>query len=871
MANIKYTATLVDNTGVGYETYSTEDVSLANPFEINSTFTPTQNKIELHVYGLNDNRLQSIYNYTTTFQNTETFLDPAQGISAIYIDPIQDAIQVGYTRGGVKLLYNFLNSLSTETFFVKQISGDRTELIVRPSNPAFDATGLVNQIKDKLQSRDYFDEFRLNFLANDLLIGVNIDKVDDDILIKLYEPLPSIYTPKTTFTLEEVISDSITFEIQAEITPEAPSFPKLRGPNFNLEINQESVPPTEYLDYNDLYNYPVTNTYYKASTLLSGSNVELSVNYGDYSDFIHFSSAKERLDNFKYKLELIEQYISDANANDAILNADTVTSVRDVYYKNLISNIFAKFDDYEKFLYFESGSASWPKSNSTSPYTNYGAGSVQGLAFYQSQSIVAEDFDNLNESRLTYTIPEFIRDDANNQPYSIFLDMIGQHFDNLWVYAKGVTDKYNADNRLDYGVSKDIIDDILRSFGVKLYSSNFSINNLAASFLGEFYNSGSEQISQFVTASNEPTPDKDILSETYKRIYHNLPYLIKTKGTKRGLRALMNCFGIAESAIEIQEFGGVLRNTPSGYLQQENSGYIQQQNTGLIILNYNPYFGNENFNQVRIRVDNTGSLASGSVLSRYVSIQPGTDKYTHDLHRIEVSISPTNYINDYLENTLTNSFDIDDYIGDPSLAYSSSYETLEPIVSASLGGLDRYDVFDLIRLIKFYDNQLFKMIKDFVPARANTAAGIVIKPHYLNRSKYKRVRATVTQPEYSGSIDTAFISGSTGGAFLSGSTTAHTLSVSTLSGSLVLNINDESPQYNGELGGTIITATTQSLNPGNIFRIPDYIDAGYDTRNYVNPAPGTDTVPGPGEITVTIFRQVIALGNPTPTYNQPTL
>lgn len=869
MSDIKYTSTLVSNTGVGYENYTTEDLSLNTPFEIPSTYIPTEHKIELHVYGLNDNRLTSVSNYTTTFENVEAYKSIEEGVNALYIDPIRDSIELGYTRGEVKLLYNFLNILSPEQFFIKQISGDRTELIVRPSTPSFNSQALVRQLQERLQSTSYFNEFRLNFLTNDLFIGINIDIIEEDIVVKLYEPLPVGYSEKAIFTFEEIISDSVTFQITADILPDTPVYPTLRSPNFNLEINQESVPPTEYLSYNELFNYPVESTYYKVSTILSGSNVEISVNYSDYSQFVHFSSAKERLANFRYKLQLIEQYLAEISSNTIILNAQAITELTDVYYKNLISNIFAKFDDYEKFLFFSNHPAAWPKSNNTPPYTNYNTTTTEGITFYQSQSIVAEDYDNLNESRLIYTIPEFIREDSNNQAYSLFMDMIGQHFDNLWVYTKGVQDRYNADNRLDYGVSRDLIGDVLQSFGIKLYSSNFSITDLASSFLGEFYNSGSEQIVQFITASNAPTPDKDIISETYKRIYHNLPYLIKTKGTERGLRALMNCFGIAENTLEIQEFGGVLRDVPNGFLQQENTGYIQQENTGNLILTSGPYFGNENFNQVRIRLDNTGSLVTGSILSRYVSIQPSVDKYTHDLHRFELSISPTNYINNYLENTLTGSFNIDDYIGDPGLNYSSSYTTLQPIISSSLSGLEKYNVYDLIRLIKFYDNQLFKMVRDFLPARANIATGIVIKPHYLDRSKYPRPKMTTSRPEYESEVPTNSQTGSSGGVYSNTDTTLHNIDISTVSGTIQKAIIDESPQYNGELEGTFLQVSSQDLNIDNIYKLPTYIDTQYDTFNFVNPSSTTDTTPGPGELTILIFSQTIDIGNPDPEFNTP--
>ena len=61
--------------------------------------------------------------------------------------------------------------------------------------------------------------------------------------------------------------------------------------------------------------------------------------------------------------------------------------------------------------------------------------------------------------------------------------MIGQHFDNLWIYAKGVSDKYNADNRLDFGVSRDLVAEVLKNFGVKLYTSNKSIEDLLSFFV----------------------------------------------------------------------------------------------------------------------------------------------------------------------------------------------------------------------------------------------------------------------------------------------------------------------------------------------------------------------------------------------------
>ncbi len=44
-----------------------------------------------------------------------------------------------------------------------------------------------------------------------------------------------------------------------------------------------------------------------------------------------------------------------------------------------------------------------------------------------------------------------------------------------------------------------------------------------------------------------------------------------------------------------------------------------------------------------------------------------------------------------------------------------------------------YDIWDYIRLIRYYDNALFKMVKDYVPARTSLATGIVFIQHILER------------------------------------------------------------------------------------------------------------------------------------------
>ena len=128
--------------------------------------------------------------------------------------------------------------------------------------------------------------------------------------------------------------------------------------------------------------------------------------------------------------------------------------------------------------------------------------------------------------------------------------MIGQHFDIVYSYINTITERYNGDNRLDFGISKDLVSDALKGAGLKLYQNNFSSDDLYSSLLGIngsgslLAPTGSEVIETYISASNVAIPLDNVNKGTYKRLYHNLPYLLKKKGTVEGLRALINCFGI---------------------------------------------------------------------------------------------------------------------------------------------------------------------------------------------------------------------------------------------------------------------------------------------------------------------------------------
>ena len=331
-----------------------------------------------------------------------------------------------------------------------------------------------------------------------------------------------------------------------------------------------------------------------------------------FENFTHFGSAEERLKNFKYKLELLELYdaqLSEINTiTGNIALSSTVSS-----NKNLIerkkADLISAFDNYERFLYYEFHPYAWPKvpdfgigtmqvTGSTllpesvylqvglndcniflKPYNLYSTtssnatewfGSTQELNIdYGGQVLSASRFDRDNKHNLLRTIPEHISMREENASYLTFVNMVGHYFDQIWLYIDHIGQIRNAHNSPTEGISKDLVYTALSSLGLEAFDQ-FENEELFEYIIGtsktkqgSFGTYEAPQGQTMVTASivtcdngGSSMPKGDITKEIWKRLYHNLPYLLKTKGTERGIKALMNCYGIPETILNVKEYGG---------------------------------------------------------------------------------------------------------------------------------------------------------------------------------------------------------------------------------------------------------------------------------------------------------------------------
>ena len=720
-----------------------EDQNLLNTQIINQTFGYNKDYIEFFIYDLNQNLIYSNLDYKN-FKSANNFnLNPNGSIPVIEIDPISDIQSLNYISGEFLSQYNFFKSTLLDpsiNLFIQEISDDRTEIRINSADIASD--NLVtrgNSIIDSVTNSVEQKSFLLNQSNNTQILIVNaiIDENSQtpSILLKLYEPLPLNVDLKSTVWVSEEIIEPYVFNINLDTSIIPDPAPQLKGPNFDIDIDIKQNLGTKYENYSSLVSSLTGSSYRQVLNYMNDSSYDLNIDYTSFNNFIHFSSAEKRLGIFYNKVKQIEDYNNNINiitGSTNVLKNEQTASI-----KQNIDDIVSKFDGFENYLYYESSSYAWPKITSAKPFIL--ATTASANVWYNNYTSSANEYDENNLDYLYNIAPAYVKNDPlNYQSYYTFTDMIGHYFDNIWIYITSINELYNADNNLEKGVSKDIVYDALRSLGVKLYNSKG--DNDFKDYIGGI-NSGSTLFTNnFSTTSSylNNIPKKDLLAEIFKRIYHNIPLLSKTKGTSVGLQDLITTFGVTSSIFSPNEFGGSnKKNQLKGY---DNDKITIQNNT-----------------------------ITGSVLSPFISLQQSStsssDFTSIDLHFVDLSFSPQTELNSRVSASVAvtyPTFSLDEYIGDPRLLSSPAYDDLiiqqNYFVSASSavsGSAKRLDYKGFIELVKYFDNSLFKMLKDFVPARTNALTGITIKSPVLERNKVpvyhpKVTKETTYDAKYSG-------------------------------------------------------------------------------------------------------------------------
>lgn len=438
------------------------------------------------------------------------------------------------------------------------------------------------------------DNYTLSEKGEDAQGNEIITKEVKSLILRLYEPLPNEFVDNDTLWISKLIVNSIIETIV--LTDEVGlSCPPIKGPNFNVEIDFVTGKSTDFESLDTLILSSSTSQQL-ISTYLSSSKIDfddINIQYVSSStylweNFVHFSSAKERIDNFVYKVQLIETYenlINSSSTDSANISANPSTytaslaAIQETQRNSDKKNALIQgFDGFENFLY--TSSSIYTSSGSTSMTWPY-SGSIRIDStntivqnWYSNIIDLATDYDKENNNFIHNNLPQYIKNREENESLLLFFSMIGQYFDTFYYYTKAIENS----RQLGYSDNGELANKLIYDY---LLSLGFDARHLSVdSKLWHYafgYDDNGVQIEQ--------NPAKKRTYEVWRRIINNLPYLLKHKGTKRGINALLSCYGIPASNLSIFEFGGPTPETTSsvvskGKFEMENVTYYLQMNSG---------------------------------------------------------------------------------------------------------------------------------------------------------------------------------------------------------------------------------------------------------------------------------------------------
>jgi hypothetical protein len=304
----------VDPNTFQLQNYTAADDSLISYYTEEVTFDPTQDYLEYFILDLNKNIL---------FSNVAGYPNYKIHGTDVLIDPQQDLELQGYEEGQYYTVYNFLkrklDSSPNSTLYIQSISTDRTEVRLNTTSISnLNLITLTDELARSLSDSSTQDvDFYLDFGNNKLIIANNIfldntNPSDPTVLVKLYEPLPIDFILQSQCWVVQQVAESQAYQIElTTVFDFTEQLNYISGPNFNLALEDQINNSTAYINQNTLQQNTSTagsgSLLYQINNILAEKGIEINIDYSDYSQFVHFSSAQTRLENFYYKLALIEE------------------------------------------------------------------------------------------------------------------------------------------------------------------------------------------------------------------------------------------------------------------------------------------------------------------------------------------------------------------------------------------------------------------------------------------------------------------------------------------------------------------------------------------------------------------------------------
>ena len=590
-------------------------------------------RIEVHAYSndtwITGNHMVQLLSKVPEYRDKATNIPIKFPSQPIAVNLYEQFEKLKLTSGNFKIAVNFFKNLignyERQHLRIDEISPDRTEIRLRAiddNDPEFlqQITNYIDTVRTT--SREYYKTYLLNFSRNNTVLFVNSVVIGDYVYIKLYEPLDENIDVDFKCWIVEELKPAYIDKVSITPLSAQKKFKQLANPNWYANATYNTSTETGFQAWTDLLGSSVQTSQQIVDAYFSGSlsGIKLNIDYSDFNNFIFYSSATERLANFKYKLELIEYYTSQSAVVAQLSGSVSTTNVAD--YESSKTSLISGFDGFEQFLYYQSSSiltthaipnetyivetitgsyiAPTPKTNSTVPYSLASVTSSQFINWYDNLYVTASLYDSLNFNALIYSVPEFVKLDTANEGVSTFVNMLGHHYDILYMYINYMTKINNREENPKLGMPNELLYSVAKQFGWNLTDGNQRLD-LWEYVLGT--NESGTPLTGSNTIGDPSVSGQDRTYAIWRRIVNNLPLLLKSKGTKRSIQALLSCYGIPQSLISINEYGGPRLERVPVY-EKLNFDYaldLLQNPAGTINVNYSQSI---NSIELRFRTDN---------------------------------------------------------------------------------------------------------------------------------------------------------------------------------------------------------------------------------------------------------------------------
>jgi len=412
------------------------------------------------------------------------------------------------------------------------------------------------------------------------------------VILKLNRPLGDDVDINNLCDVDARIMKSWVEKIIAFPSIQTEERPNFSEPDFGMDMSDmKGANGVDWQNWNSLLDVDATTSQQLINTYFSGSLGEttLNIDYSDFQNFVHFSSATERVDNFKYKLQQIETYNDRITLLESVSGSDALTNISQSLVRR--DRIVGGFDDFENYLYYKTDASiytHWSSSDytiepypktSTFPHVLKSTTSADGKNWYNGVYASASLYDEFNDAALRKMIPIHLQSDPRNTEYTTFVDMIGQHFDIQWSYIESLTDINEREEHPNDGMSGDLLKSVAESMGWKL-SNGYSDVSLWKYALGVESDGTLNQTGALQSKSRD-----EITKETWRRIVNTMPMLYKTKGSARSIKAILSTYGIPQAFLQIREWGGPTISTRKNTYEQERFVYKLQASPSKYISN----------------------------------------------------------------------------------------------------------------------------------------------------------------------------------------------------------------------------------------------------------------------------------------------